>query len=249
MKDVKKQLQLLGLNEKQADLYLALLKLGSSLIGMLEKKLKLHKQIIYNELEKLIEKGLVFVTVKNNRRNFQAADPEVLVEKLESQKKVAEGLVPDLHSLIGWDKGISEVRIYEGLKGFQAFHRTSIKLVQENSEILVIGAGGDKFLQLAEVDNLFDWYEIVRQRKNIKQRFLMHENQRNDNPKYIINRFKHEVRFLDDEIMVTMAVQIWPDHIAMLFFLDQPKIIEIKSIHARENFKRYFEILWCQAKN
>ena len=60
------ELTKLGLTLNEAKVYFALLELGSTNAGEIIKKTKLHRNIVYDKLDKLIEKGLVsFVTIKN----------------------------------------------------------------------------------------------------------------------------------------------------------------------------------------
>jgi len=242
------QLQKLGLTERQAHIYIALIRMGASTIGKMENKLHLHKQTLYNELEKLISEGLVLVSLCNKRKNFHAVDPEVFVQKNEQEKKILDTLVPGIHALHGFDQGVSEINVYEGVPSVQAFHRTKIKKYPEGGGIRILGGGGHQFVHMMEPNNALLYYDGVRERKNISQRMMMHEHERGKHPKYTDNRYKVQGRYLQNEVANVMAFQIWHDCVAMLFFLEKPKLIEIKSRQAMDSFGKYFDILWKQAK-
>jgi len=89
MKEIE-TLQQLGLSEKEAQLYLKLLTIGSASAGELIKELKFYSKTVYELLEKLIEKGLVSYVVKSNVKYFEAADPERLSEILSEQQNELE---------------------------------------------------------------------------------------------------------------------------------------------------------------
>ena len=85
--------QELGLTENESKVYLALLELGPSLAGTVSKKTGIHRRNIYDITERLIKKGLVGYILKNNRRLFEASNPNRLKDILsEKQKALDENL-------------------------------------------------------------------------------------------------------------------------------------------------------------
>ena len=85
--DIKRLLQDLGLEEKEAKVYLALLSLGETTATKISKKTNLDRTLIYQLGNKLIEKGLASYIIKNNVRYFSAANPEKLVQDLKEKEK------------------------------------------------------------------------------------------------------------------------------------------------------------------
>jgi len=77
----------LGFTENEAKVYLALLETGLSTITKLISKTNLHKQIIYDNLQRLTAKGLVSYVIQSNHKYFNAVSPEKIKDILEEQKK------------------------------------------------------------------------------------------------------------------------------------------------------------------
>lgn len=54
IKDLEKQLQKLGFSDNEAKVYLALLEIGFTTTGAVIKKTGLHRNIVYETLDKLV---------------------------------------------------------------------------------------------------------------------------------------------------------------------------------------------------
>lgn len=83
-------LEKIGLNEKEARVYLALLELGSQPASVIGKKSKINRSTTYLVLESLIKHGYVNQHVRADVKYFTAADPKTIVQSLESMEKEIE---------------------------------------------------------------------------------------------------------------------------------------------------------------
>src|SRR3990167_2347637 len=83
---MEKILENLGLTALEAKVYLTLLDLGPSLAGLITRKSGIHRRSVYDALERLIQKGLVGYIVNNNRKYFEAANPERLSELVKEKE-------------------------------------------------------------------------------------------------------------------------------------------------------------------
>lgn len=237
------ELTALGFSEKEAHLYATIVELGETTIGPLEKKLQTHKQILYNLIDKLNKRGVVLTTHKNGRKYFSIADPDILRSQIEAQKAIVESLVPKIYANSGAVKQLSEIRTYDGLTAVHAFHLKMFKQCPKEAIVEILGAGGDAFLKIAQQCSFFDRYENIRVQEKISHKLLMYENQRNDDRAYVERKYV-EAKYLPEHFIQPIATQIWPDRIAILFFDQAPKIIEIKSAKITEGFRNYFSLLW-----
>ena len=80
--DIQKLLENLGLEQKEAKVYLELLKLGEATATKIGEKTNLDRTLMYQIANKLIEKGLVSYIIKNNVKYFSAANPKKLMEDI-----------------------------------------------------------------------------------------------------------------------------------------------------------------------
>src|SRR3989338_2792915 len=88
-----------GLTEKEAKLYLVLLEEGSSTTGPLIKRLGLHKATVYALLERLKERGLVSSVIRGRTQQFQATEPQLLLDQQqEREERLKELLRSEEHT-------------------------------------------------------------------------------------------------------------------------------------------------------
>ena len=109
-----------GLNDKEAKVYFTCLKSGSASVVLISNTVKLPKSTCYDILNSLIVKGLVSVIIKNKTRFFEAADPRVLLYRLDEKKKLTEEIIPSLVSLKNSVVEKPKVTFYEGIGGIKS---------------------------------------------------------------------------------------------------------------------------------
>lgn len=86
----EKYLQEIGLNEKEAAIYLALLEVDNASVIEISQKTKINRSTVYFVLEGLMKKGLVTETQIGKKVHYQAESPERLETFVERQKIVFE---------------------------------------------------------------------------------------------------------------------------------------------------------------
>lgn len=121
---LEKDLQEIGLNEKEAKVYLAALELGQSVVQDISKKAGVNRATTYFIIDNLMKLGLVSSFHKEKKQFFVAADPERLIDLLEQEKlaiekrkKSFEKLLPQLKSITNTKNGKPVVKYYEGKEG------------------------------------------------------------------------------------------------------------------------------------
>lgn len=124
---MKKILKRIGLTEKEIAIYLILLEYGTRSAGFLAKKSDINRGTTYNIIELLLQKNIVYQTIKADVRNFTAFPPEKILEyldkkaeKISNLKSDTEGIISDLKKI--QDKSISlqpKFRFFEGISGMQ----------------------------------------------------------------------------------------------------------------------------------
>ena len=121
---LEQELISIGLNEKEAKVYLSSLELGQSTVQSIAVKAAINRATTYFIIDGLMQRGLMSSFHKGKKQYFIAADPERLVEILEKEKKQIESkkenlqkLLPQLRSLNNKQGGRPLVRYYEGKEG------------------------------------------------------------------------------------------------------------------------------------
>ncbi len=123
---LKTLLQKIGLSDKDAEVYLACLELGTQPASVVAKKAGLKRPTTYLILEGLMKRGLVSEYTGSNVKYFTAVQPEFLlnyVEKrrreLSSHQHELEQYLPQFNSLSNPYSLSPKVRFFEGVEGLE----------------------------------------------------------------------------------------------------------------------------------
>jgi len=84
---LEKDLQQIGLSEKEAKVYLASLELGPSTAQTIAAKATVNRPTTYVMIESLIKRGLMSSFQKGKKRFFVAGKPTQLLYLLDAKKK------------------------------------------------------------------------------------------------------------------------------------------------------------------
>ena len=113
----------LGFNEKQAQVYLALLRLGKGSAYAVSEQSGLKKPTTYVILDELVEKGAAHRIPRVSKRIYKPVPPETLLHDAEQRVHEMKQLLPSLKSLGGTKTEKMNVLHFEGLKAFkEAMH-------------------------------------------------------------------------------------------------------------------------------
>jgi len=100
MSSINTSLTELGLNEKEINVYLACLELGTASVAEIAKKSGVKRTSIYNFLEDLKNKGLISEIKKNRKTLLLPEDPHALILNRQNQIKKTEEQIKSLGNLI-----------------------------------------------------------------------------------------------------------------------------------------------------
>lgn len=128
--NILKQLEDSGFEEKEAEIYLAVLQLGKSTVSDIARKSLVKRTTIYEYLEKLLNESLIHKTVKGKRVYYVAENPERLVKILERRKRKISSIVPELQSIFDVSRHKPQIRFYEGIEGMRIIYDEMTKTSQ-----------------------------------------------------------------------------------------------------------------------
>lgn len=240
-----------GLTDGEIKVYLAMVELGLSTTGPIIKKSGIARSIIYEILEKLMQKGLISYIIKEKRHHYQVAEPQKLLDYIDEREKRlrenrarVESILPQLLVMKAEAKE-SEAQIYEGFKGIQTVHeRTYLKLKKgEGYYNLGISAFQDeKYHRYWQKDH------VRRAKAGIRCRLLF--NQGTD-PKVLKNR--NSYRYCDARCMPTAIktpawIMGYKDVTVIGLQSRKGLAVEIINQEIADSFKQYFEEFWKQTK-
>lgn len=234
-------LQELNLSSNEAAVYVALLEIGQTSAGALIKKTGLHRSVVYETLDKLIERKLVFKLTKQNIAHFQPTDPNRLLQNIKNQEELAQSLVPQLQGLI--KQGLPEITVYEGIESYRRFWVDSLKRLPIGSTDYVAGSIGgpwteylgpvaDQYFKIAKQRRI-SWKMVVFDQDDAEQTFLS---------KY--PDFDWQCRLIARNTEKEGNFNIFGDQSVILHSATEPMIIEVKNQSLVRVFQNLFDILW-----
>jgi len=240
---IEEYLREIGLSKNETKIYLALLELGPSTIGEISSKTKIHRRNVYDSVDQLKEKGFVSWTIKNNRKYFEAANPQRIADILNERKEKLLSILPQLINKRKNTKDSQNVRVYTGLEGRKLIFEDKLRY---KSEQLVLGAH-----EPSERSNRYmvPLFHKKRIRKKIPLKMLFPENQIEAARRF--RKLKYvKVRIIPNKFNSPIAINIYANKVA--FLLDSgkesPLSILIEDKNLSNNFKNYFFTLWKTAK-
>jgi hypothetical protein len=107
-------LSTLGLSEKQASVYLALVELGEASAYTVATKAGLKTPTTYVILKELIEKNIVYTVPRDKKQRFRAMDPKQLFAKSESKFVDAKSMLPSILALVASPSSAPVTRSFAG---------------------------------------------------------------------------------------------------------------------------------------
>jgi len=238
-----KALEKLGFYKNDATVYLALLELGFCATGLLIKKTGLHRNIVYEALDRLIKQGLVSSVVQKGKKHFRALSPKYILKQEKARFEIAKEVVASLTKLQKKEK--QEVVIYEGKEGFQNAHIDIVEQMKNNSAIYVMMAGGKRWYE--NMENGLKKFDKIRLSKKIKNKIIALESQRKALSKYP-RRPLWEVRFLPETFNNPSGISVYDRTTLILVYGSPVLVIMIKNPLVALGFKQQFDILWKIAK-
>jgi sugar-specific transcriptional regulator TrmB len=244
-KQLQKNLINLGFSDHEATIYLVMLELGLSPAGPLIKKTGLHRNIVYETLNKLVKKKLVSESDQRGVKHFKALSPKKIISKIERNLNIANELVPELINLKKKEK--VEVILYEGVEGYKTANQNAIEHVKPGQAIYVIGAVGEQFYQL--MGNSIRRFDKVRMKKANLIKLLAASDRRQDfTTGQASKRELMKVKYIPSNLLNPTDTAIYNDRVLIFVYSESPVVIEISSKEVAKSYINYFNLLWKMAE-
>ncbi len=247
--NTSKLLENLGLAKNEATVYLALLKCGLTQAGPLVKTTKLHRMLVYNALNRLVDEGLATVIHKKSVQLFQPTDPGVLLEKTKKLSLEAEVVVPELRKLQQQLSDVVNVRTLVGNEGFQTNLTEMIEscALQAKKEMCIIGGAPDVDFYEA-VGEWYPTYVHLLEAHRVKKRLIAPESYSHEfQKKFIAEKFA-ELRIVPTGLSSPTYTRINQEMVSIEMYHPQIVVIQIRNKPIAKSYLDSFELLWKTAK-
>jgi predicted DNA-binding transcriptional regulator len=233
----------IGLDEKEVEVYLALLSLKVARASAVAKAAKQERSHVYLLLRNLEEKGLVSEIERGKVIHFIAEPPERLLQfvenreqELHSLKPLILGSLPILSSLTKPLVGTPRVTTLRGMEGMRQLYRDALS--HEicgifNPEALFKTCGGNI------VTSLFGASAKLRGRDLLVQSAAAMQYIREVPPSE-----DYQIRLLPKNTQFDLDAMLFEDTLALFAHDNEGTIIRMENKNISDAFRAWFEILW-----
>jgi sugar-specific transcriptional regulator TrmB len=228
------ELKQAGLTENESKIYLSLVDHGPNLAGRISRLTGLHRRTVYDVTEMLIKKGLIGYILKNNRRYFEASNPNRILEILQEKEDILTPIVHNLLEKYNTKKEKQETNFYKGKEGLKAIFEDQLNY----KEILILGASPQAYEILKFY---FKWYDKKRIKKKIKVKIIAYDRK-------ITNIPLAEIRYLPKKYESPVAMNIYGNKTAIILWAEKPIVIAIREKEIADSYRNHFELMWKLAK-
>jgi HTH-type transcriptional regulator, sugar sensing transcriptional regulator len=158
--NLESQLVKIGLSQKEASVYLALLTIGNAHVKELVSQTGINRSTMYVVLDQLTKRGFTSISNKKGVLTYAAASPERLVDAIrENTRQIVLGyrtfaaLTPELSAVHKNRRFKPHVTVYEGTPGLKKLFEDS--LINEEKIMRVFSSANDIYKSLPDYLPLF----------------------------------------------------------------------------------------------
>jgi sugar-specific transcriptional regulator TrmB len=241
----KETLENLGLSPNEAVIYESLIFLGRASISQISRKGNIHRRNIYDAINRLLEKGLVFQIFQKGENIYEAVNPEKLSEIIKEKEKDLNKILPGLSSLYN-TQPIDEVAfIYKGLEGFKNYMRDMARV----GEITYfIGAKGLWFTPEVPKHFLTNFKREMAKNK-VRYYTIFDPVVAEKKPEYI-EKVGGKHKILPKKYSTSGVCDIFGDYVVTFTnvkvgdFGEDGTIFVMKNKELAQNYKTWFKFMW-----
>lgn len=246
-KNLLQRLGDLGLNDKEARIYMALLPYRDTGSSKIIRATGLHGQFVYDALSALEEKGLVSHVIRNGRKKFSASNPKRILALIEEKKLSAQSVVRQLQDrFVGTHE--QDFEVYQGDDAFVAHQLEMLRDLPSDTTIDVIASQSEKYMATFDELGMSDEYEKMRIAKKIQVRYIGSEAQRARLANMDKNRPLWTYRILPGQSIGITSTEIHPKSVIFAVYGDPILDFTLLSKDVADGYREFFSVLWNMAK-
>lgn len=238
----KETLKQIGLTDYESELYLSLLQYGSLSAYELAEKTGMYRQVTYDTLNRLVEKGYLNSVKEGKSQKYSAIHPDLILEYLNEKTESFKQILP---SLLQLDKNAKEPLLVETYKGKNitriALRDIISRLKEKGGEVLCTAV--DETIPEVKNKTIIEQYERDLLNYKIKERVIIKEGN-----KGLFKKSSSQYRKIKEKFFNSNPIQIYGNNVQIIVWGNPDYLIIIRSKDVAESYRKQFELLWQIAK-
>ncbi len=246
---IEKLLADIGLSDKEVEIYLSLLTLGSAGVSEITQQAGVNRTSGYNILSALVEKGIISVSGKKPKQQYTAEDPMTLVGYLGKVINEREDLLVRTKAMVGELQMIHNkenrprVTFYEGTEGLRNVYENTLT----STETIRGFANVDQMHK--GLPGYFPEYYKRRAEANINIRAILSGNQEGIDRAEKDRLEKRKTVFVDPQkYNFVPEIDVYDNKIMIASWKEQLGII-IESEEIADAMKKIYDLAWIGAEH
>lgn len=236
-------MQQLGLDEREAVVYLALLDLKEAPVARIIEKTGLHRELVYGALKRLEAQKLVIPSEQRKIRSYLAEDPRQFIAKEQRDLALARTVLKSLAAR--YEQPPVSVRTFEGAAGYEEIQQDIQRSLNAHETYLVIGAAGAPWYVITQ--GFYKNYRRQCLKRGIRAKMITYENELPSLLEYEVLGFA-EVRVLPQKFAVPSSTKVYADKSILQVFGERPLAIMVQSKAIAASYRQHFSQLWKLAR-
>ena len=235
-------LRQIGLTNYEAEVYLALLSHGQLSAYELAEKAGLYRQVTYDTLKRLMEKGFVSYVTEGKTKIFKAIEPRLITEFLQEKVSCYEHILPQLTRINDSSEQDLSVETYRGKNIIRIASRDIInRLKKTGGEVLCTAV--DESVAFAKYRTILDQYERDMIKYRIKERVIIRKGS-----KGLFQKGTSKYRSVPDKFFNSNPSQVYGDTVQIIIWGNPDHLIIIRNKNVADAFRKQFELMWKSIK-
>lgn len=234
-------LEKLGFNQKEQEVYFALLQLEKATANAIAQKSGIKRPTTYDILYRLQKQGFIYETQENKKRYFVAHQPEKLLDILENQRRDLKNDLPHLQSIFNTNPKKPKVAYFTGFDGIKQLYEDTLVSLKSGDEILAYVTNDTiKYLEDYSLD-----YVRRRVAKKIKLRGIYQDTP--ELSKYLKDnaaQLRTSKVANSKDFPLKNEINIYADKMIIITYAPEPFGVLIESKEIAQTQRAIFEMAW-----
>jgi sugar-specific transcriptional regulator TrmB len=202
------------------------------------------KKVVYDNIEKLQRKGLIFCVTKDGVRHFSFSGEKSIIAIIDLQETELNERKEKIKSLASEISKIRKDKITESKTelyiGKQGIRQIFSDLLENTTQYYLIGAP----LESENIMGKYFWdnFHLKQKEKNIKAKIIFNQSLKT----WKTDNKNLEIKYFDTEPLTETI--IYKDTVAIIVWSSDPSGTVIRNKEVAESYSEFFNILWRKAK-